>query len=332
MATTRLADVIVPQNFTDYVVENTMQRTALVQSGAAVLNPVISEALRAGSDSFTVPFWRDLGNEEANITNDDPDDFAAPKKIGAGSQRVRKSFLHNSWSAMNLASELAGSNAIERIQDRATAYWDRQLQARIIASLVGVLADNVANDGGDMVLNITGETGDAGVFSADAVIDATADLGDAAGSLTGIAMHSTIYRRALKADLIDFIPDSQGGSIARYRGLAVAVDDGLPATGTGDATAYTTILFGPGAIGYGMSPPNVAEGTEVENVPSAGNGGGMHVLHSRMNVAVHPAGFSWIEGTLVEAAPSLADLRLAAHWDRVAAERKAIPLAFLISR
>ena len=152
MATTRLSDVIVPVEFTDYIVQNTMEKTALVQSGVATRNGVIQAQLQAGADSFTIPNWFDLGNEEANIVNDDPADLSVPYKINAGKQLVRKSFLHNSWSAMNLASELSGDDALQRIRSRTVAYWERQLQRRLIASLNGIIADNVANDGSDMVL------------------------------------------------------------------------------------------------------------------------------------------------------------------------------------
>ena len=140
-------------------------------------------------------------------------------------------------------------------------------------------------------------------------------------------MHSDIYRAALKADLIAFIPQSQGAPIRTYRGLAVIVDDGLPSAGGN----YTTALFGPGAVGFGVSAPRIAEGTEVENLPSAGKGGGQQILHSRVNLAVHPAGFTWQEASVVGESPSIAELDDAANWNRVF-ERKAIPLAFLISK
>lgn len=327
MATTRLSDVIVPVEFTDYIVQNTMEKTALVQSGVATRNGVIQAQLQAGADSFTIPNWFDLGNEEANIVNDDPADLSVPYKINAGKQLVRKSFLHNSWSAMNLASELSGDDALQRIRSRTVAYWERQLQRRLIASLNGIIADNVANDASDMVLDISALVGDAAKFSATAVIDATAELGDNLSAVTAIAMHSDIYRAALKADLIAFIPQSEGAPIRTYRGLAVIVDDGLPSAGGN----YTTALFGPGAVGFGVSAPRIAEGTEVENLPSAGKGGGQQILHSRVNLAVHPAGFTWQEASVVGESPSIAELDDAANWNRVF-ERKAIPLAFLISK
>ncbi|MCY1552257.1 hypothetical protein D9M68_886420 [compost metagenome] len=83
-----------------------------MQSGVMARNAVITAQLNAGADSFSVPFWRDLGDEEANISSDDPTVFSTPNLIQASKQLVRKAFLHQSWSAMNLASELAGSDAM----------------------------------------------------------------------------------------------------------------------------------------------------------------------------------------------------------------------------
>ena len=327
MATTRLIDIVEPAAFTAYLLQETMERTALVRSGVATRNSVIQSQLTAGAHSFTVPFWRDLDGE-ANIASDDPDEHSTPRKLGSGKQIIRKAFLHDSWSAMNLASEIAGDDALERIQGRVTAYWERQAQRRLIASLNGIKAANIANDDSDMVHDITTETGAAANFSAEAVIDASGLLGDAMDSVTGIAMHSAIYRRALKNDLIEFVPDSQGTMrIATFRGLAVIVDDGL----VDDAGAYTSILFGNAAVGYGMAAPVTADGTEIESLPSAGNGGGQQVLHSRMNLAMHPAGFSWQETAVAGESPTIAELEDATNWSRVI-ERKSVPISFLVSK
>lgn len=336
MAVTQLIDVITPAAFTDYVVQNTFEKTALVMSGVAQRNAVIAAQLRAGSDAFSVPFWNDLGNDEADLVSDDPASFSTPNKINATKQLVRKSFLHQSWSSMNLASELAGSDAIGRIQGRTAAYWERQLQRRLIASLQGILADNVANDDNDMLLDITGEAGAAAQFSASAVIDASGSLGDNMSSVSAIALHSDIYRKALKDDLIATIQDSQGRNFQTFRGLVVVVDDGLPKVNVAADPdpvdyEYTSILFGPGAVGYGIAEPVTAAGTEIENIPSAGDGGGQQVLHSRVNLAVHPAGFTWVESSVSADSPSIAELQAAANWNRVV-ERKAVPLAFLLSK
>lgn len=324
MAATRLTDIVEPQSFTEYLVQESMVKTALVQSGAATQNSVIATQLQAGSHSFIVPHWNDLADDEPNIANDDPSETSSPKKIGSGKQQVRKSFLHQSWSAMNLASEIAGDDALSKVQTRVRAYWERALQRRLVASLEGIIADNEANDSSDMVHDVSALTGGGELFSAQAVIEASGTMGDAMNDLVGIAMHSDVYRQALKNDLIEFIPDSQGGSIATFRGLATIIDDGMPV----DTDVYTTALFGRGAVGYAMAPPTIADATEVENLPSAGRGGGQQILHSRFNIGVHPAGFSWTETAVADESPSLAELADPTNWNRVVA-RKAVPLAFL---
>ena len=320
MATTRLTDVVVPEEFTSYIVQNTMEKTALVEAGVAVRNGEIEAQLTAGADAFTVPNWFDLGNDEANIVSDDPAVDAVPRKLVAGRQVIRKSFLHNSWSAMNLASELAGDDAIARIRNRAAAYWTRQAQRRLVASLNGILADNEANDSGDMVYGTA-----ATAFDAIAIINAAATLGDSMRDLSAVAMPSDVYSQELRDDLVATERQSDGGFIQTFRGLAIVVDDGMPYS-SGDSS-YVTALFGARAVGYGVVKPRIAEGTEIENKPSSGNGGGQQILHSRVNLAIHPAGFSYT-GIPAAASPSIAELAAAANWDRVF-ERKAIPLAFL---
>lgn len=98
--------------------------------------------------------------------------------------------------------------------------------------------------------------------------------------------------------------------IATYRAMAAIVDDLLPVA-AGD---YTSVLFSPGAVGWGLTAPLIADGTEIENKPGAGNGGGQQILHSRVNLAVHPAGFAWAEGTVAGESPTIAELALAANW------------------
>lgn len=200
---TQIADVIVPAEFTAYQAENSMVNTALFQSGALVRNGEMQAQLQAGAQSFTVPFWSDIPDTEADITSDDPTVNSTPQKITAAKQVVRKSFLHQSWSEMSLASELSGDSALERIQSRVLEYWDRQWEKRLIASLRGVLLSNVANNASDMVLDISGNAGDVANFSAESVIDCAATLGDRLEDVHAIAMHSAVYTAALKNDLIE---------------------------------------------------------------------------------------------------------------------------------
>jgi hypothetical protein len=288
--------------------------------------------LSAGAESFTVPYWNDLPDVEADITNDNPAILSTTQKVTASKQVVRKSFLHASWSEASLASELSGSSALERVQSRVQAYWDRQFEKRLIASLMGVLYSNVANSASDMVMNVssTGAITSANVFSGAAVIQTALTLGDRLSDMKAIAMHSKVYGEALNNDEITFFkPSDNSLDIPTYKGMGVIVDDNLT---TATAGVYVTILFGPGAVGYAVAPPRTGYGTELWRIPSAGNGGGVTELHSRFDVAFHPLGFAFTGASVAGVSPTQAELSLAANWIRAYSQRKAIPLAFLISQ
>ncbi len=175
-----------------------------------------------------------------------------------------------------------------------------------------------------MIYDISGLVGSAAVFTPKAVITAASTLGDSMQDIAAMAVHSATYKKMLEDDLVTTIPNSQGGWIQTFRGLALTVDDQLPVS----SGVYTSVLFVPGAVGWGMSEPRVAQGTEIENLPAVGNGGGQQVLHSRVNLAVQPSGFQWLEGSVAGDSPTIAELALAANWNRVVT-RKAVPLAYL---
>jgi hypothetical protein len=332
MANVQLTDIIVPEIFSPYIVENSFVSTAFVDSGVAMRNGYIDDQLHAGANNFNVPVWNDIQDTEPFYSNDNPAVLSVPNKINAYVQNVRKTFANNSWSTMDFASELSGSDPLERIQTRVLAYWNRHMEKRVIASLIGVLYANVANNSGDMVVDISGQTGAAATFNATSVINTAETLGDRLEDVKMIAMHSHVYTQALINDEVQFIPNSLGQPIKTYRGMAVIIDDNL----TVSAGVYLTVLFGMGALGWGISEPRTGLGTELWRQPQAGNGGGLTTLFSRMNIAVSPIGHSWNDGTgsnaIANDSPSLTDLATASHWTRVTTQRKAIPIAFLISK
>jgi hypothetical protein len=340
MAQTQISDVVVPAEFTAYQVENSMVSTALFQSGVVLPNGEMASQLRAGAQQFTVPFWSDIPDIEADISTDNSATLATPQKITAAEQVVRKSFLHASWSEMSLASELSGSEALLRVQSRVGAYWDRQFEKRLIASLLGVLYSNVANNGGDMVNDIHATSGTvtlpgttvtvpANAFNGLAVIDTALTIGDRLSDMKAIAMHSYIYGEALKNNEITFFkPSDNSLQIPTYKGMACIVDDSLVTATEG---VYITVLFGPGAVGFAVAEPRTGYGTEIWRTPAAGNGGGQTTLHSRMEVALHPLGFAFTGASVASVSPVQAELALAANWTRAYSQRKSVPLAFLIS-
>lgn len=346
MANTELVDIFVPEVFESYQVNDSVEKTAFAQSGVVRLDPDFNRRTDSGGYLTTIPFWNDLdASIEPNYSNTTYSDVADTQKITSGEMTSRIAYLNEAWSSSDLNKELAGSDPMKRIAARVDSYWARQFQRRILATTIGLYNDNVAGNAGDMVVDVSSQTPgtitDANRLTASGLIDAVFTMGDRApglgetapqggAELGVIAMHSIIYKKMVKDDLIDFVPDSQGKlTIPTYLSLRVVVDDGMPTFGTGVDRKYLVCVFGPSAFGYGTGNPR--KPTAVERQESRANGGGVEALWSRKTWLIHPYGYDWTNTTITAPglSPTWADLALATNWTR-RLDRKKIPIAFYI--
>lgn len=341
--TTRVSDVIVPELFTPYAQNLTAEKSRLIQSGLISRSDVLDNFLGGGGLTIQMPSFKDLDNDAERVSTDTSVPFADadaslpagvarppnPNKIGTLKEIAVRMSRNNSWSSSNLAATLAGANPMDAIASRVADYWVRRMQAVFVATWRGVIADNAANDSGDYALDISGASFQDGVtnFSAEAFLDAAQTMGDNQQILTAVMVHSVVYNRMMKNNLIDFIPDSEGRvNIPTFLGREVIVDDGMPRTGS----VYDTWLFGAGATQMGIGSPPVP--TEVERKGGAGNGGGQDVLYNRVEWCIHPTGHAFVMSSIPDGGPANGDLDDATSWDRRYPERKQIPFARLVTR
>jgi len=333
MAITQLSDVIVPEVYQTYAAVNSPEKTAFYQSGIIVSNAGLNAKANEGGETLNVPFWKDLDATQAPNLSDDSEDSATAQKVTTGRQIARVAYLNQGYKSADLTGEIAGSDPMQQVRNRFGSYWMKQWQRRLIASTNGILADNVANDAGDMVVDVAAEivgsqTADTR-FNRDVFTEAAYTMGDAAADLSAIGVHSAVMQQMVKNDDIVYIPDSMGNlTIPTYMGLRVIVDDGHTVTaGTTSGFKYTSVLFGSGAFGYGEGSAKTP--VELEREAAQGNGGGVETLWERKTWLLHPFGFA--TGTAPTGASySLAELGAAASWDRVV-ERKNVPLAYLVT-
>jgi hypothetical protein len=100
------------------------------------------------------------------------------------------------------------------------------------------------------------------------------------------------------------------------------------------AGVFQTWLFGAGAVRVGFGSPKVP--TEVDRLPSAGNGSGQEVLYNRTEWIIHPVGCAYAVAAPAKGGPTNAttagNLAHAASFQRVFPERKQIKIARLITR
>lgn len=319
MAITRIADIIQPEVFTPYVIQRTMELSALLSSGIVANDPLLDQLASGPNTLVNMPFFADLTGEDEVMVDDG---FVTPDKIGTGKDIARKIARTKTWGANGLSALLSGASPMNAIGDLVAAYWSRRMQNVLLSSLGGVFA---ATSMSGKVLDISGETGDGALLSANSFVDATQLMGDAKETLTAVAMHSAVEAHLAKMQLIEY-EETAGKSdrIGYFLNRRVIVDDSVPydsATKTG-----TMYLFGNGAIGLGNGThPNIIQ-TELvrEGMASSGE----DYLVNRKLFILHPRGVKWTEASVEKEFPSNAELAMGANWERVYEEKAIRMVAF----
>lgn len=341
MALVQLTNVIIPEIYLKSTAINNPEKHQLVQSGLVLRDAMFDDVINnQASELPNMPFWQDLNlDTEANYS-DDSENSATPNNVTQAKMVARVCYLNQAYKAADLVKQRIKSDPMQQIRNRFGNYWEGQFQRRVSATLVGVLANNVANDGGDMALDVHGALNSNvsanTLFSQQNFINAAFTMGDRFDETSVIYMHSIVYARMLAQNQIITARTSEGEILyPTYMNHRVIVEDNstfvTPAVGAnpGDAAAqYITVIASPGAIAYGQGYPDIP--VEVYRLPLQGNGGGTEAIVERVNWLIHPFGHKWNESSIAAKSPSIAELKEAAQYTRVV-DRKSVPLAFLIT-
>jgi hypothetical protein len=314
MAKTQIADIIVPQVFNPYVIQRTAELSALSQAGIISSNPELDALATAGGKLINMPFWNDLTGDDEVLSDSGA---LTPQKITAGQDVAALYMRGKAWSTNDLAKAISGSDPMAAIGDLVATYWARRRQALLFSMLKGVFASTAM--AADHLLDVSAISG-GDTLTGNTFIDALTLLGDAAGKITAVGMHSAAYASLQKLNLIDFIPDSQGVvNIPTYMGKRVIVDDGCPVA----AGVYTTYLFGEGAIGLGNGSAPVP--TETDRDSLAGD----DILINRQHFILHPRGVKFNSASVAGSSPTNAEAEMAANWTRVYEKKNVRILKFI---
>ena len=317
MAITKISDVIVPELFNPYVVNRTMELSALFQSGIVANNSEFDALASEAARTHNMPFFEDLNGESESILEDVK---MTPANIGSNKDVSTTIFRQKMWGATNLSAALAGADPMKAIGELVASFWARDMQKELIAILNGVFGTytdtSLSKDVtpmGDHIADLTkNSTAAAKNLSASAFIDALQLLGDAQSQLTGVVMHSATKSYLKKQNLIQTERDSTDVEFDVYQGRRVIVDDGCPV----DSGTYTTYLFGNGAIALGNGNPVGFVATEMDRDKQTG--AGVDYLINRKAFILHPRGIAYT-GAVREhvETPTREELANAQNWNPV---------------
>lgn len=305
---TKLLDIITPEIFNTYMDNFTTEKSAFIQSGVAVSDESVSRNITQGGLLVNMPFWNDLSGDDETLG--DGDKALSTGKITAGADIAAVMYRGRGWSVNELAAVISGDDPVGSLMGKIGNWWLRREQMVLMSVLKGLFAT-----GGALATTHLLDRSTKGI-TAEVVLDGKQLLGDNAGQLSMIAMHSAVYTQLQKLNLISFIPDAEGKiQVPTYLGYRVVIDDGAPKTGTGDSVVYTTYLFTSGAIGKNNGNPSKLTTFEKARVANKGN----DEVYTRRAFTMHPYGIKWTNDTITpgEITPTNADLATPSNWSKV---------------
>ena len=336
MPETRIADIQIPEDWHSYFIEANTAALNAWGGGIVQRDPQFDTLAANGGTMINMPFWDDLDGAD-EVLSDSTE--LALNNLGTGKDVAALIARGKRWGVNELAAAIAGSrDPLKKMTQRIANYWARRQTEALMSTIKGVIADNIANDSGDMVNDVSIDAGNsataANLFSWDALVDGRYTMGDMVDRLSGLIIHSDVAAKLEKQEKLVYAVDSNDNAqsapnanrayrIATYQGLPVIVDDAAPKVAAPtNGFKYDSLIFGNAAIalGFGKAP------TPFETDRNAA--AGIDELIVRNHYLLHLRGIAFQNASVAGVTPSNTELEAATNWDR-AYQRKNVRFAVL---
>lgn len=310
---TKISDIFQSESFRDYARERTTELNAFVSSGIMKRDAEFDNLIQDRSMLVEMPFWKNLSGDSEVLSDTTA---LSVNKLNSDKQIAVQLLRGKVFGYSDLAAIASGDNPEKAIADGLANYWNGEIQKVIISELKGLFTS-----GGALEDNLLDNS--TSVIDGDMLIDAEGKLGDHYNTLTGLVMHSAVYQKLRKLQLIDTVQDAinPAASFDTYQGKRVIVDDSCPQS----AGVYDIYLFGNGALAYGSGVVSNNPEYEIYRQGLAGT----NAVISRRAFIVHPYGTRYTAQNITSTTtPSNTDLSTSANWEK-AFETKNIPMVCL---
>lgn len=288
MAITTYANMqIVPEKFSEYILNRTTDLNTLVRSGIATPDTVVGRLINGtpqGGKFIMMPQYNALEGDDDVFSEND----VTVENVTTDAAHATLLIRQKAWGATDLSHVLGGSDPMGAIGNLISDWWLQKEQAIYLSVLKGIL-DKTSGALKDHVNDISGKDGASAFISQGATLDTKQLLGDHYSSLGMVFLHSAVYTYLQKQDMISrtpmFNPAGDTVEIQTYLGYNIIVDDGMPV----NDGVYDTYFLGRGAFIRQDGVPSGLITTETDRDKF----GAKDYLINRRAMVIHPRGLSF---------------------------------------
>jgi hypothetical protein len=292
--------------FTGMMKEADYWRNPIIASGIVQEDQSIMNLIGEKGNVATIPIYKPLDANESGMgaLNNDGMTDNTPVEIGGDKQTCMLIQRMKAFKAKDFTKELTGADPMTHIRDKIAGYygqvWENELM-NISKAVLGVTELK------DHVLDLKTKSIEAGT-----IYDAEqAALGDMAGGLGLLVMHSMIYKEYQKMGMVDFDKYVIGNVIQKevtlptIAGKHVLVTDRNTVTGTGTDAVFSTFLFGEGAF-LSCDKKNYENQYTTNYDPESS--AGVEKFYTKQGKVLHPNGLSLAVDNIAKESPTFAEL------------------------
>ena len=307
--------------FTGMMQEADYWKNEIMASGVIQQDASIMDAIGSQGNVATIPIYKPFNVHDSNMgalnndgmTNNVPVEVAGDKQTCMLIQRMK------AFKAKDFTAELTGANPLDNVKNRLTGYytgvWENELM-NIVQAIMGIAAleDHVTD------ISVTsGTIGEGNKIDATSLIDAEqAALGDMAGGMGLLVMHSRVYANYKKLKLVEYDKFTVGDAIKKEV-LLPHIDGKIPFVtdfytvdnSVSGFPVYKTFLLGEGAFKTAEKKNYKKPYTTNYDPETAA---GIDMLYTKQGRVLHPNGLSLNVDNIAAESPTFAELGNKANW------------------
>jgi hypothetical protein len=296
-------------------------RNPVLASGIVRQDASIMAAIGAQGNVATLPIYTPLNIHDSNMgaLNNDGNTNNTPVEVAGNKQTCMLIQRMKAFKAKDFTKELTGADPMTQIKSKIQGYytqvWENEMMNIANAALgVTALSDHITD------LSVTtGTVGEANMINATTLIDAEqAALGDMAGGLGLLVMHSKIFAAYKKLALVEYDKYVVGGAIKQdvqlptIGGKHVLVTDYYTIdSSVSGFPVYKTYLFGEGAF-LSADKKNYENQYTTDYDPETS--AGIDMFYTKQGKVLHPNGLSLAVDSIATESPTFTELGNKANW------------------
>lgn len=307
--------------FTDMMQEADYFSNPIMASGIIQQDASIMDLIGLKGNVATIPMYKVLNIHDENMSalNNDGLTDNTPVEVSGDKQTCMLIQRMKAFKAKDFTKELTGANPLDNIKSKIQNYYTQVWENELMNIAKAVLGLDAL---GDHVLDLAvreGTVADANKIADTTLIDAEQmALGDMAGGLGLIVLHSKIFAQYKKLKLVEYDKFTVGDAIKKevvlphINGKIPLVTDYYTVDSTVPGfPVYSTYLFGEGAF-KSADKKNYEKQYTTNYDPE--KAAGTDMFYTKQGKVLHPNGISLAVDNIANESPTFVELGNTDNW------------------